>query len=389
MILSLEFARGLAALWVFLFHARALFEASAPALHALAMRGHLGVPMFFVISGYVITHAAEACRANHRSPFSFLKARFLRIYPTFWCSVLVVLIVPYVMAGISALKTRQYLPPADVLTQLSVSEWSNLLLLSKVFWASSDDLQLEFTVVNAVYWTLAIEFQFYIVVCLALCLGRFFHAGLAAVTVASLAAVAGLLTLNHGLFLRHWPVFATGIALAQIHRHPWHARQLMPRRVWRAVCVVAALAGLFWAARAGDGRPLHQGHLVFGLCLGALLWAAEDVEQVLLRIKSSRLRWPRWLLAPWLMLGAMSYSVYLLHGKVYQLPYMVVRQVFAPDQLAGGVLTVLGTLVMCLPFYRLVERRFLSSNHQRLHQQVLDAERRLPDPSAGRLPSGR
>ena len=59
MVLLLELARGIAALWVFFFHVKNNFQDSAEWIYNIAEYGHYGVPMFFVISGFVITYSAE------------------------------------------------------------------------------------------------------------------------------------------------------------------------------------------------------------------------------------------------------------------------------------------------------------------------------------------
>ena len=185
MILLLELARGLAALWVFFFHVRDLFD-SSPIIYSLASYGNLGVPMFFVISGYVITFSAESSLKNKKSPFSFLKARFLRIYPAFWASVAVVLFTPYLIELISSFQSGEYVAPGNALTKYTLIEWANFLALIKVFWAASNDLQAEFSAINSVYWTLAIEFQFYFMVFIALWFQKYYRRIVLAVSITAL-----------------------------------------------------------------------------------------------------------------------------------------------------------------------------------------------------------
>jgi len=111
MNLLLDMARGVAALLVFLFHIHGGLKPSMPVLADIVRFGSLGVPLFFVISGYVISASAEATLRKGESAGSFLKRRFLRIFPPFWLSIPVVLAVPYVLAAISALKSGMYEVP--------------------------------------------------------------------------------------------------------------------------------------------------------------------------------------------------------------------------------------------------------------------------------------
>lgn len=107
MVLLLELARGIAALWVFFFHLKSYFKESSQWIYNIAEYGHFGVPMFFVISGFVITYSAESTLKANKSPLSFLKKRFLRIYPVFWVSIFVVILLPYLIELISMLKTGE------------------------------------------------------------------------------------------------------------------------------------------------------------------------------------------------------------------------------------------------------------------------------------------
>lgn len=67
MVLLLDLARGAVALWVFFFHLQNLFEVPSRFIANVASFGHSGVPMFFVISGYVITYAAESSHKAQES----------------------------------------------------------------------------------------------------------------------------------------------------------------------------------------------------------------------------------------------------------------------------------------------------------------------------------
>ena len=53
-------------------------QVAVPSLAPFAQYGFLGVPVFFMISGFVIAYSAEG-----RTPVGFAIARFSHIYPTF------------------------------------------------------------------------------------------------------------------------------------------------------------------------------------------------------------------------------------------------------------------------------------------------------------------
>jgi exopolysaccharide production protein ExoZ len=74
--------RGVAALWVVLLHIR-LHGLPAP-LYAFSVGGLLGVPMFFVISGYCIANAAMRSLDKSQPAAHFVRARLRRIYPPYF-----------------------------------------------------------------------------------------------------------------------------------------------------------------------------------------------------------------------------------------------------------------------------------------------------------------
>lgn len=366
MILTLELLRGLAALWVFLFHIKDQFSTSAPLIASFAAHGHSGVPMFFVISGYVIACSADSTIEKGRSAFSFLKNRFTRIYPAFWASVAVALIAPYLINLISALKSGVYVAPPHVLSSMSVSEWANFLLLTKVFLATSPDLQAQFNIVNAVYWSLAIEFQFYIVVTIALLTGRRYKPVFVAVTLASLILMFVPARINYGLFIHYWPMFAIGLGV----RYLMCSRAFSSLPTFRMSWLYAF--GAVVAGTVFHRFPQYLTHpLTFPACFASLLLLFSRAEPILVRMKKSRNRLMQYLIQPWLTLGTMSYSVYLLHGALFTIPTMFVTQVVARQNILSPILTVLGTLMLCYVFYWVVERRFLSSNYKKIHLEAM------------------
>lgn len=79
--------RGVAALWVVLLHVR--LETTPAPLYLFSAGGHLGVPMFFVISGYCIASAATRSLNSPRPVRHFLTARVRRIYPPYFLASLV------------------------------------------------------------------------------------------------------------------------------------------------------------------------------------------------------------------------------------------------------------------------------------------------------------
>lgn len=364
MIYILEIFRGLAALWVFLFHSPHLFQDSSVIIYELSKYGHLGVPMFFVISGFVITYSAESSLSKGKPAYEFLRNRFLRIYPTFWISIIAILFIPYIIEAISAVKTGNIVLPPNKIAAYAFTEWINFVLLSKVFFSIDGDLQGQFRFINAVYWTIAIEFQFYLVVYVALMFKSKYKLMIGLVTLISILNLIFTLNINSGLFIHFWPEFSVGIALSYLFKKGYTIDKTS------FVTLILVSMSLFTSVFLFNPFFLGSGSLTFAILFALFLWCFYPLEFLLVKIANKKGSVSYKVLNVFFILGAMSYSVYLLHGKLYQLSEMFVRQILESNNFFYGILTVSMTLIMCYPFYLLVERRFLSKNYTSLHQPV-------------------
>lgn len=371
MILLLEIARGMAALWVFLFHAQDLFKESSLLIFYVAQYGALGVPMFFVISGYVITYSAESCIKDNLPATDFLRKRILRIYPAFWVSVFVVLVAPLVIETISMFKSGYFNAPDFLIARYDLTEWINFLLLTKIFFSENGDLQGQFNAINSVYWSLAIEMQFYVVMFMALCLRKYYRLLITIVTLLSVINLVTSIPINSGVFIHFWPMFSLGIALAYLHKQGFSFEKLLGLFSGYSLIASTGLVVCSIVVFFGWMKTGLQSSLFFAAFFAFLLWAIAPFERVLVGWKSGSNICFRVLINPLLILGAMSYSIYLLHGKIFQIPNMFVRQIIGESSFLYGVATIAATLVLCYPFYLIIERRFMSKNYSNLHKQTL------------------
>src|ERR1700757_449030 len=87
---SLDFWRGVACLMVVVYHS-SFYVAGKGQLHGgirLAFTGieymWLGVPLFFVISGYCISSTCDSIRRKRHSARTYFWRRYRRIFPPFW-----------------------------------------------------------------------------------------------------------------------------------------------------------------------------------------------------------------------------------------------------------------------------------------------------------------
>ena len=77
---ELDTFRGIAAMAVLLYHYTSRYNEFFDSTSVLSFSyGWMGVPLFFMLSGFVITLTVNRCK----SPFDFLYRRFIRLYPTY------------------------------------------------------------------------------------------------------------------------------------------------------------------------------------------------------------------------------------------------------------------------------------------------------------------
>src|ERR1700748_2149835 len=111
---SLTPLRGIAALWVVMFHFCWYFPAVHPERYTGAVyKGYLAVDMFFVLSGFVITHVYKeglSRRLTGRRYRDFLKARVARIYPLH-ITVLLLFVATATVARAASYALRRSLQP--------------------------------------------------------------------------------------------------------------------------------------------------------------------------------------------------------------------------------------------------------------------------------------
>jgi peptidoglycan/LPS O-acetylase OafA/YrhL len=145
--------RGLAACWVLLFH---LWMAAGPRkihvylfdqkidLTPLFSGGWIGVDIFFVLSGFLLAIPYLRWHFFDKSPVSlprYFQRRLLRVLPAYYAQILVLL-------GINLLFSGRELPDTGSLI-------SHGLMIHNLWFEYNGDI-------NRVYWTLPIEFGFYL-----------------------------------------------------------------------------------------------------------------------------------------------------------------------------------------------------------------------------------
>jgi len=159
---ALDGLRGCAILWVLAYHlialpTRAAAYSGMPALMAFAGYGWIGVNLFFVLSGYLIT---QGLCSRERDPLHFA---------SFWARRAFRIVPPYALLLLSFLAAKALWPAsgpgAGRLFNSAIPFWSYLTFTQNLFMASLGYLGNDWL---RVLWSLAVEVQFYLLISVAL-----------------------------------------------------------------------------------------------------------------------------------------------------------------------------------------------------------------------------
>jgi peptidoglycan/LPS O-acetylase OafA/YrhL len=356
---GLDGLRALAVTGVFLYHANVSWMPG----------GFLGVDLFFVLSGYLITslllHEFAARGAIDLVAFWGRRAR--RLFPAVAVVILFALLATLTIARDDLGRTR-----ADALSALVyLTNWHEIIASHSYFNQFGRPSLLQHL------WSLAVEEQFYLFWPLLLLLGlRRLHPRTvisltALLAVASCALMWILYNPNGDPSAVYYgtDTRAFTLLIGALLAFAWPSAQTALRR-WKhsstavdAVGVVALLGVLALFVRVQDFDPwLYRGGFLLMAVVGAVLVAAASEPDTRLgRVLGwSPLRW----------LGARSYGIYLWHWPIMQLtrPQIDVPLNGVPLILLQGA----ATLAAAALSYRYVEMPVRSGEAEKRLRAFLD-----------------
>lgn len=314
-IASVDFWRGLAAVCVMVYHARAVLWEGAGALWAREglhggisawlgyltipfSWGGLGVPLFFVLSGFCIHNGGANRLANGDTKVDwivFFKRRFLRIYPTY--------VAALVLTGL----TITFISHAhhDITRNLDVSVRTLLLNLGSLQGLMSPPYG-----GNGVFWTLSLEIHLYLFYPVLFYMSRRYNARVVLVFSLAVNALTIIVVRAYhvGSLLPYWigtgPIFTQFIFTWAVG---FYLAEVRVKRV-ESLPIFNALIGLL---SVGIGLLLKRvglddfAELFFGAGFGGLIWSTLEQQSpsklcsLIIRLAAS--------------IGVFSYSLYAIH----------------------------------------------------------------------------
>lgn len=341
----IEVLRGLAASSVVFFHVGlmayvGIFASKAIFLGGLFSWGALGVDCFFCISGFIITlvHGKDIGYPQRSQAFAF--KRFSRIYPPYFVMIL--------------FSTTHFLlstphRPVSVLTER---------LLTTLFLLPTGYSML------AVSWTLTFEFFFYLLFLLAIVTGKnCARFGIAVWVIAVLAysfnnPLPADWQIGDLVFSPYILQFLLGALAANLLKLRITQSQAVGFLALAILVIASGVASHrlnIYSGQIRGGNELWQ-KVVWGICLSLIILALAVLERI------RNWHYPRILL----LLGAASYSIYLVHlivflmiaGFVQKISPAATPVLFQAVLVGSGVLAVLVGIAYHVLIEKPVIKRF-------------------------------
>ena len=275
-VLELDALRGIAALAVAVFHCTNHYGNeighTEPPIFGFPA-GNYGVQLFFLISGFVIFMTLE----RTRNALDFVVSRFSRLFPAYWAAILLTATVVYTIG-----MPQQMLAGWDLIL--------NLTMIQQILGHEHLD---------GSYWTLQLELFFYIQMLFWFSSRQLHRIEWIIIGWLLLSLASGVwekaagqplsYTLREVLILRYIPFFAIGILFYRIWSRPAQVRS-------DYLLILASLVVI--------GITLPPVYIAVAAFCIAIFWL----------FVSGRLQWLR--LRPFVFLGTISYSMYLLHQAI-------------------------------------------------------------------------
>jgi peptidoglycan/LPS O-acetylase OafA/YrhL len=193
-LLELDCLRGIAALSVVLFHFTFGYDNGNRILDLSKFYftyGHMGVQLFFIISGFVIIMTLS----KTENIYDFMISRFSRLYPAYWVCILLTITITTLIS-----------PPVHIYSLNQVI--FNFTMFQQAFFIKD---------IDGAYWTLFVELSFYLVMAVIFKINQIKNIYSISIIWLSLCLFFYFFDIPFGnyikvlLLLRYAPLFISGI----------------------------------------------------------------------------------------------------------------------------------------------------------------------------------
>jgi peptidoglycan/LPS O-acetylase OafA/YrhL len=328
---SLTGLRIFAAVWVMLLHFRDVTQTETwafPLIDRFILRGPYGVDLFFVLSGFILSHVYVEqfnTRVNWSDFRSFISFRFARLYPVHIVTFLIMVILFFgelLLAGKSSAELERYSVPVFISTLTMTHAWWGVTITP-----------------NLPAWSISAEWFAYLlfpVLCLII-------TRLRAAPLIFVVAGCGLATMWHEVtdhhLIRVMAGFLVGMATYQLSRHSSRLARIP------ALGTVIVVLIVLWATLGAPPR-LEIGILLFA----ALILTLSAERDWLCRVLSLKVI---------VYLGEVSYAVYMVHWVVRVIVRVALEKAGVLESIPPGLIVatyITVTMLAAILFYHFVER---------------------------------
>ena len=289
---ELDLLRFIAAFMVVMFHygfrghaADGYSLLSLPTYATVSKYGYLGVELFFMISGFVILMTASSGSFK-----KFVISRIVRLYPAFWACCTITFIAILIVGDKRFTATfGQYL--------------INLTMLNEFFGIRS---------IDGVYWSLAVEIHFYLLVALVLLAGQIRHALWFLVAWLAISILMDVLPKDINFMPRLRSMFIVDSAYYFIAGATCYLVRANGASILKSMVILLAwLMGTWTSIQSLAGLEAHYQTTINPLVVGLLI-ALFFVVVLLMSFRQTGFLAKR----RWITLGALTYPLYLLHQNL-------------------------------------------------------------------------
>lgn len=314
--------------------------------------GWLGVDLFFVLSGFLITGILVDSKDKAHFFRNFYARRTLRIFPLYYFALIIFFIL--ITAGMTNLKDPTFFTDNSAWYFLYIQNW----LYAIKGWPKDH-------VLNH-FWSLAIEEQFYLFWPLIVYFTPFKRLFRVCIVMILLSIVIRYLTWYSGYTLL--PVqfvttfcrldgLATGAAIAVLIRT--NTKLLFSLARWIFLITVPVIITLY--ILSGSLKYDNYYYQTIGFTFFDLFWGSILISCFMPEIKITNwffsMKWLTWL-------GKYSYGIYVYHWIIYQLCWPWFKSVngnvlIADVRYLYGTLCLIVTLIISVLSFRLIESPLL------------------------------